>query len=108
MIADALSRVVLEDLSITNVCILILFLIAIFCSLPLTIFCSLSLTNFLVEVFIRHGIPQIIVTYNRVQFTSDYTKIFLDLYDVYIHFVNIHHPESNGLVEIEIKKLENF
>jgi len=42
--------------------------------------------------------PQIIVIDNGVQFTSDYTKIFFDLYDVYIHFVSIHHPESNGLV----------
>ena len=56
--------------------------------------------------------PELIITDNGVQFTADYTKIFLDLYDVYVHFVSTYHPESNGLVENrnrEIgKQLRNF
>ena len=49
---------------------------------------------------------------NGPQLNSDYTKIFLDLYGVYIHFVANYHPPSNGLVENrnrEIgKQLRNF
>jgi len=79
---------------------------------PLRITTSQEGTNFLVEVFSRHGIPELIITNNGVQFTADYTKIFLDLYDVYVHFVSTYHPESNGLVENrnrEIgKQLRNF
>ena len=60
---------------------------------------SEDVTEFLVEVFSRHGTPQLVLMDNGVQFTSDYSKIFLDLYDTYIHFVSIYHPESNGLVE---------
>jgi len=79
---------------------------------PLRITTSQEGTNFLVEVFSRHGIPELIITDNGVQFTADYTKIFLDLYDVYVHFVSTYHPESNGLVENrnrEIgKQLRNF
>jgi len=33
------------------------------------------------------------------------TKIFLDLYDVYIKFVTIYHPESNGLTENRNKEI---
>jgi len=48
----------------------------------------------------------------ELKFTSDYTKIFLYLYDVYFHFVSIHHSESNGLVENRNrdirKQLRNF
>jgi len=49
---------------------------------------------------------------NGPQLDSDFTKIFLDLYGVYIHFVSKYHPPSNGLVENrnrEIgKQLRNF
>ena len=73
---------------------------------------SQDITFFLVNVFSRHGLPQVINMDNGPQLDCDYTKIFLDLYDVYIHFVGIYHPPSNGLVEnrnreIE-KKLRNF
>ena len=60
---------------------------------------SQDVTEFLTDVFSRQGIPQLVLFDNGVQFTSDYTKIFLDLYDTYIHFVSTYHPESNGLVE---------
>eukprot|EP00833_Pecoramyces_ruminatium_P007356 jgi/Orpsp1_1/1181388/evm.model.c7180000077042.1 len=79
---------------------------------PLDSTTAYDVTNFLIEVFSRHGTPQLIITDNGVQFTADYTKIFLDLYDTYIHFVSTYHPESNGLVENrnrEIgKQLRNF
>ena len=79
---------------------------------PVSTVTSQEVTNFLVNVFSRHGIPQIINMDNGPQLDCDYTKIFLDLYGVYIHFVGIYHPPSNGLVEnrnreIE-RKLRNF
>jgi len=33
-------------------------------------------TNFLIEVFSRHGLPQVINMDNGPQLNSDYTKIF--------------------------------
>jgi len=81
-------------------------------SKPLCTTTSQDVTNFLVEVFSRHSIPELIIIDNGVQFTADYTKIFLNLYDVYVHFVSTYHPESKGLVENrnrEIgKQLRNF
>ena len=73
---------------------------------------SQDVTNFLIEVFSRHGLPQVINMDNGAQLNSDYTKIFLDLYGIYIYFVSVYNPASNGLVEnrnreIE-KKLRNF
>jgi len=73
---------------------------------------SQDVINFLVNVFSRHGLPQIINTDNGPQLDCDFTKIFLDLYGTYIHFVVRYHPPSNGLVENrnrEIgKQLRNF
>ena len=54
---------------------------------------------FLTKVFARHGTPSVITTDNGTQFSADFTKIFLDLYDVYIRFITTYHPESNGLTE---------
>jgi len=42
---------------------------------------SSDIIKFLINAFARHGVPQVITTDNGVQFTSDMTKIFLDLYD---------------------------
>jgi len=42
---------------------------------------SQDVIKFLINVFARHGVPQIITTDNGAQFTSDRTKIFLDLYE---------------------------
>jgi len=66
---------------------------------------SKDVIKFLINVFARHGVPQIITTDNGPQFSSDMTKIFLDLYDVYIKFVTPYHPESNGLVENRNKEI---
>jgi len=66
---------------------------------------SKDVINFLIKVFARHGVPQIITTDNGPQFTSDMTKIFLDLYDVYVKFVSTYHPESNGLTENRNKEI---
>jgi len=54
---------------------------------------------FLKKTFSRHGIPEILVTDNGPQFTSDKTKAFLDLHDVYVHYISTYHPASNGEVE---------
>ena len=66
---------------------------------------SSDIIKFLINVFARHGVPQVITTDNGVQFTSDMTKIFLDLYDVYVKFVATYHPESNGLTENRNKEI---
>ena len=66
---------------------------------------SKDIIKFLINVFARHGVPQVITTDNGVQFTSDMTKIFLDLYDVYVKFTTTYHPESNGLVENRNKEI---
>ena len=66
---------------------------------------AMDVIKFLINVFSRHGIPQVITTDNGVQFTADMTKIFLDLYDVYVKFTSTYHPESNGLVENRNKEI---
>ena len=66
---------------------------------------SKDVVKFLIKVFARHGVPQVITTDNGVQFTSDMTKVFLDLYDVYVKFVSTYHPESNGLTENRNKEI---
>ena len=66
---------------------------------------SKDVINFLIKVFARHGSPQVITTDNGPQFSSDMTKIFLDLYDVYVRFVTTYHPESNGLTENRNKEI---
>jgi len=60
---------------------------------------SEDVINFLKGVFSRHGTPEILITDNGPQFTSDKTKAFLDLHDVYVHYVSTYHPESNGAIE---------
>ena len=66
---------------------------------------SQDVIKFLINVFARHGVPQVITTDNGVQFTSDMTKIFLDLYDVYVKFSTTYHPETNGLTENRNKEI---
>ena len=66
---------------------------------------SYDVIKFLINVFERHGVPQVITTNNGVQFTSDMTKIFLDIYDVYVKFIATYHPESNGLTENRNKEI---
>ena len=66
---------------------------------------SKDVVKFLSENFARYGAPNVITTDNGVQFTSDYTRIFLDLFDVYIKFTVTYHPESNGLTENRNRKI---
>jgi len=66
---------------------------------------SQDVIKFLMNVFARHGVPQLITTDNGPQFSSDMTKLFLDLYDVYVKFTSTYHPESNGLVENRNKEI---
>jgi len=76
---------------------------------PLSSITSQDVVNFLIiKVFSRHGAQEIITTDNGVQFTSDFTKIFRDLYDVYVKFTNTYHHESNGLTENRNKKLSKY
>jgi len=69
---------------------------------------SLDVIRFLINVFSRHGTPQVITADNGVQFTSVMTKIFLDLYDVYIKFTSTYHPESNGLTENRNREIGKY
>ena len=64
-----------------------------------------DIVYFLSKVFARHGTPQCITVDNGVQFVADLTKIFLDMYDVYIKFTTTYHPESNGLTENRNKEI---
>jgi len=63
---------------------------------------------FLKKVFARHGIPEILITDNGPQFTSDKTKAFLDLNDVFVHYVSTYHPASNGEVENRNKEISKY
>ena len=60
---------------------------------------SKDVIKFLTNIFSRHGIPEILITDNGPQFTSNATKGFLDLYNVYVHYISTYHSESNGQVE---------
>ena len=60
---------------------------------------SEEVIKFLIEVITRHGPPEIIVTDNGSSFISDITKMMIDLYGSWVHFVSPHHPESNGMIE---------
>jgi len=66
---------------------------------PVSTITSRDVVKFLSQIFARFGISNTITTDNDVQFNSDFTKIFLDLYDVYIKFIVTYHTESNGLIE---------
>ena len=60
---------------------------------------SQDVISFLKDVFARHGVPELIITDNGTQFSSDVTKTMVDLYGSWIQFVAPHHPEANGQVE---------
>ena len=75
---------------------------------PLATVNSKDVTYFLSRVFARHGTPQVITTDNGTQFNSDMTRIFLDLYDVYIHFSATYHPENNGMTENRNRKIGKY
>ncbi len=69
---------------------------------------SEDIIQFLMKVFSRHGIPEILITDNGPQFRSDKIKSFLDLYGVYVHFTAVYHPESNGEVENRNKEIGKY
>jgi len=75
---------------------------------PLQTITSQDVAAFLSNVFARHGAPEVITTDNGVQFSSDFTKLFLDLYDVYVRFTSTYHPESNGLTENRNKEIGKY
>lgn len=75
---------------------------------PLATVNSKDVTYFLSRVFARHGTPQVITTDNGTQFNSDMTRIFLDLYDVYIHFSATYHPETNGMTENRNREIGKY
>ena len=60
---------------------------------------SEEVIKFLTDVISRHGPPEIIITDNGSSFISDITKMMIDLYGTWIHYVSPHHPESNGMIE---------
>ena len=61
--------------------------------------------KFLIEVITRHGPPEIIVTDNGSSFIADVTKMMIDLYGSWVHFVTPHHPQSNGMIENRNKEI---
>lgn len=69
---------------------------------------SSDVKRFLTNVFSRHGIPEVLITDNGPQFTSDETKGFLDLYNVYVRFSTTYHPETNGAVENRNKEIGKY
>ena len=75
---------------------------------PLASITSKDVIYFLSRVFSRHGTPQVITTDNRTQFNADMTRIFLDLYDVYIHFATSYHPETNGMTENRNREIGKY
>jgi len=64
--------------------------------------------KFLTEVISRHGPPEIIVTDNGSSFAADITKMMIDLYGSWVHFVSPHHPESNGMIENRNREVEKI
>ena len=60
---------------------------------------SEEVIKFLVEIFTRHGPPEIIITDNGSSFISEVTKMMIDLYGSWVHYVSPYHPESNGMIE---------
>ena len=75
---------------------------------PLITIESNDVIKFLTRVFSRHGIPEVLITDNGPQFTSDTTKGFLDLYGVYVHYTSTYHPESNGQVENRNREIGKY
>ena len=69
---------------------------------------SQDVINFLKKIFARHGVPEILVTDNGPQFTSDKTKAFLDLNDIYVNYVATYHPSSNGEVENRNREIGKY
>ena len=66
---------------------------------PLQHIKSTDVINFLKDIFARHGVPEVIITNNGSQFSSDVTKAMIDLYGAWVRFVAPHHPEANGQIE---------
>jgi len=62
----------------------------------------------LVNIFARHGIPEVLITDNGPQFRSDKTKSFLDLNGVFVHYSAVYHPESNGMMENRNKEIGKY
>ena len=60
---------------------------------------SEEVIKLLIDVFARQRTPEIIITDNGSSFISEVTKIMIDLYGSWIHYVSPHHPESNGMIE---------
>ena len=66
---------------------------------------SEEVIKFLVEVIARHGPPELIITDNGSSFISDITKMMIDLYGSWVHFISPHHPQSNGMIENRNKEI---
>jgi len=66
---------------------------------------SEQVIKFLTEIIARHGPPELIITDNGCSFISDVTKMMIDLYGTWVHFVAPHHPPSNGMIENRNKEI---
>ena len=75
---------------------------------PLKNIQSSDVISFLLDVFCRHGIPEILICDRGPQFISSQTKGFLDIYNVYIQPSAGYHPETNGKVENRNKEISKY
>ena len=66
---------------------------------------SEEVIKFLNKVFARHRPPEIIIIDNGNSFISEVTKMMSDLCRSWVHYVSLHHPESNGMIENRNRKV---
>jgi len=59
-------------------------------------------------MFLLDTVPQKSLQQIMAFSSSDFTKLFLDLYDAYERFTSTYHPESNGLTENRNKEIGKY
>lgn len=67
---------------------------------------SMSVINVLKQVFSRHGIPQVVVTGNDVQFTAELFKNFSNSWEFKHITTSPYFSQSNGMVERAIQTVK--
>ena len=75
---------------------------------PLKRIQSKDIIKFLSTIFSCHGIPELLITDNGLQFILAQIKGFLDLYGIYILSAILYHPETNGKIEDCNKEISKY